>query len=304
MPLDPNKQLTTLTGARQTMMSWSKIIESREAVPEIYKTFFNAAPGETQEFPYTVLAPALDGFPRRTSEKLICYRDQTLYILERHSNRFSTLGYPVKTIQTVETGNVLLRSWVTISGVTIEGIAASTKVEFNAAVGERYFAPFLSKIRPAAIELDETSHGVEQAKFDALAAANFKLMNMGRASLIRGEKIIQLVFQPEIRKRAGAFFGWVFYKTITPAYLTILTDKEIVLVQEPERGIGGSAARYGCIQRYISLSNIRKITVNEQENNLLNLSIHLSQDKRVEKFFDLSTKQEMEQLWGEIEKLI
>lgn len=201
MPKDLKSQTSVLTGARQTMQAWSRVIESYEEVPEVYKDFFKTQVGNGQEFPYVVLAPALDKFPRWTTEKLICNRNETITILERRGKQVFAQGFPLKTIREVETGNVLLRSWITISGVTSEGISASSTVEFNAATGERYFSSFLKNIRPAPSGTDETELRTEQAKFDSLAVANFKLMNLGRSSLVRGEKVIQVVLQPEIRRR-------------------------------------------------------------------------------------------------------
>jgi hypothetical protein len=129
-------------------------------------------------------------------------------------------------------------------------------------------------------------------------------MNMARHSLVRGENVIQTFLQTEIRRRAWALFGWVFYKTITPAYLTILTDKELILIQDTERSAGNRAARYGGVQRYIPLRSILSVTLEEQENDLLALSIHLSSQESLTKFFEVSARHEVEQLRDEIAKLI
>ena len=304
MPNDLENQTSVLTGAKQTMLSWSRVIESYEAVPEVYKDFFKTQIGNYLEFPFVVLAPALDRFPHWTTEKLICNSNETITILERRGKQIVTIGFPLKTIREVETGNILLRSWVTIRGVTSEGVSASSTVEFNAATGERYFSSFLKNIRPAPGSADETELKAEQAKFDSLALANFKLMNLGRASLVRGENVIQIVLQAEIRKRAWALFGWAFYQTVTPAYLTILTDKELILIQDAERSAGKRAARYGSVQRYIPLKSILSVALAEQENDLLALSIQLSSDECLTKVFEVSAKREIEHLRDEIGKLI
>jgi len=56
-----DSQLSTLTGARQTMLSWSKVIESYEAVPEVFRGLYKMILGDEPQFPYTVFAPAIAG---------------------------------------------------------------------------------------------------------------------------------------------------------------------------------------------------------------------------------------------------
>jgi hypothetical protein len=67
-----NDRSAVLTGAKQTMASWSKVIESYEAIPAIYKDFFETKFADSQRFPYTLLTPSLAKPSGKTTEKLIC----------------------------------------------------------------------------------------------------------------------------------------------------------------------------------------------------------------------------------------
>ena len=94
MTSDSNSQLSTWTGARQTMSSWAKVIESPEAVPEVYRSSFNAVLGHEPTIPYTVFAPAIAGLRHRTTEKLLCEAHDTIYVWERVGDRVALTAYP------------------------------------------------------------------------------------------------------------------------------------------------------------------------------------------------------------------
>ena len=296
-----------LTGAAaQTMLSWAKHIESYDTVPEVYKGFFNTLLRDSQVFPFVALTPSFNGFSHKTTEKLVCDVNDTIYVLERSGSRITTKGYPLGAIRDIEVGVVLLDSWITISGVTSDGVSTTSTFEFNTTSG-RHFASLLNKIRPAANGSEETELSAELAKFDYLASSSFKFMNYARSSLVCGEKVIHTVWQPEIRARTVALPGWPFYRTLSMSHLIILTDKELILIREDERVSGNwgfrKRVRYGGIWQYIPLDSIVSVSLAKQANDLWALSIYLSEDGRLDRVFTASSKHEVAQLQDEIEKL-
>jgi hypothetical protein len=304
MSPDMNNQTAQLTGARQTMMSWSKVIESYEAVPEAYKSIFASNSNTGRAFPFTVLAPSLDRSTHNTSEKIIYEFDNAIHIAENKGGRISTQGYPLASIRDVEMGNILLKSWMTISGVTGAGTMSSSTIDFSASTEERCFTPFLNKIRPVPVGDDEPWKKVEQKKFDYLAPLNFKFMNFGRSCLIQGEKVIRIILQPEIREQSWSLLGYKFYRTVSPAHVIILTDKELILIYDDERTEANKGVRYGGVWRYIPLHNIASMSLTELPNDLMTLSITLSPEGEIKKIFQVSSKQELEQLQEELERVI
>lgn len=304
MSPDSKEQTPVLTGARQTMAAWSKVIETYDAIPDVYKSFFKTQLADNQKLPYIVLAPPLEKFLRRTTEKLVCDLDDAIHILERTGNKIVTKSYPYKTVRAVEVGNVLLSSWITISGVTSEGVVSSSTIEFSAATGERYFAVFLNKMRPAPQGADDTGLNAEKDKFNYLSALNFKFMNYGRNCLVRGENVSQIVLQPEIRKIALSWFGWMLYRTVSPAHLTILTDKELILIQDDEHMKDVRGARYGGVWQYLPLHNIVSVSLTEPLNDLFTLVVAITGDETRQQIFELPRKPELEQFRDKIGKLI
>ncbi|PKN91722.1 MAG: hypothetical protein CVU44_17560 [Chloroflexi bacterium HGW-Chloroflexi-6] len=292
-----------LTGARQTMLAWSKVIESYEEVPEIYRPFLNPILAASDHFPHIVLAPPLDKFLRKTNQKLICDSPDAIHILERSGSQVLKKSYPYQSVVMIEVGIILLNSWISVYGPTSEGQADHSTIEFNT-TGERHYSVFLKKIRPDPEENGESSLKAERDKFDHLSGPNFKFMNYARSSLLTGETVLQTVLQPEIRQAAWKIFGWTFYRTVSLAHLAILTDKELILIRDDERAKELRGSRHGGVWQYIPLSSIRAVSVAETDNGLLELSIGLSSGDALKKTFAAASKPELEQLRNKLQDRI
>ena len=298
-----NSQSTVLTGAKQTMASWSKVIEFYEFLPDIYKGFFEAQIVDGQQFPYTVFTPSFVKSRGKTTEKVVCDFNDAIHILEKKGSQVITKSYPYATIYTLEVGSILLSSWLTISGVTSTGAAGVSTVEFNTS-STRHFAPFLTKLRPASQGADEIKLRAEKDKFNYLSTLNFKFMNFGRNSQVYGGTVLQIVLQPEIKEPIWAMLGNMFQQTISTAHLTILTNQELILI----RDIGGDKdvrkRHYGGIWEYIPLRSLKSVTWSETKNGWLTFSITVFPNRTIEKLFAVSSKPELEQLCAQLQEMI
>ena len=290
-----------MTGARQTMTTWARVIDSFEPVPEVFKNSYQTLVERHGAAPYTVLAPA-QGSPRnkKSTERLLCDLGDTFYLLERSDAQVITTGYPYQDISSLELGNILLYSWFSINGPA--GAEAALTVEFNEAT-LRHFEPFFNKMRPAPAALEQSALKGEQAKFNYLSSENYKLMNFARESLVCGEKVIQSVYQPPNRQSVITVLGRHFYRTHFPAHLTILTDREVILLGEAERITENKRSKYGGIQRYLPLRSLVSAVVAQQPNDLLKFTFHVLPDVQVERLFDASHLEEIENLKKAIETL-
>jgi hypothetical protein len=302
MSNDVNQQEPVLTGGKQTMSSWSKIIESYDAIPVVYRSALDPQLANSKDFPHIVLIPPLDKFLRKTNQKLICDSGDSIQILERSGSQVIKKSYPYQTVAMLEFGSILLRSWISIYGPTSEGVMDSSTFEFNT-VSERHFSVFINKIRPASIGSDEDAFKTEQAKFDHLSSANFKFMNYGRGSLVMGQKVLQTTLQPEIREPAFKLLGWTFYRTVLLAHLTILTDRELIFIRDDEQGLGKKGVRHGGIWQYIPLRSIDSTSVEEESpDDLLTLVVNLSSGHTLKKSFAASGKTELENLRDKLQR--
>jgi hypothetical protein len=300
---DTNNQMSTWTGARQTMSSWSKIIEAPDAVPEVYRSSFNTVLGHEPTMPYTVFAPAIAGLRHRTTEKLLCEAHGTIYVWERVGNRVALAAYPTETISDLEMGEILLFSWITIGGVTQAGEVSATTIEFNTATS-RHYAHFVSLLRPAPDQRAGLTLDVEQAKFNRLAAEDFKFGGFACSSLVEGEQVRQIVWQPKIRKALTRLGKFTFYRTLSLPHVVILTDKELIVIQDDERTRESRGVRYGGKWRYVALKHIDAVALSAQGDDILTLSLTLAPGGRqLESIFAASRKEQIARLQASLENI-
>jgi hypothetical protein len=294
----PKPGVRFLSAAEQTMRAWARRIHLQEELPEIYRDFFKTLPQGT-EFPYTVLTPAYEGFLSKANPKLVCQLDQHLYVVEQRRKELAVTCFSNADINYIEIGTILLKSWITLSGVTPEGLASTTLKA--SAVTLPLFNPIVEKIR--AISAGPTADlAAERAKFNDLMNVHFKFMNYARRSLLPGEQVITSLLQPEIQTPVVKMFNQTFYKTLSPAHLTILTDHELIVISEDnERWVKG--ARYGGIWWYIPLHKITAVDLAEQTDNTLALSIHFPANDQITYLFTASNRPQVEALLTRLKPL-
>jgi hypothetical protein len=302
-----NLVLSSLTAAspglsadEQTRSTWAKAIESFDAIPGVYKEFFKPFLADGKIFPYTVLTPSYEKLIHPTTEKLICDLGSDIYVLERDGNTYTVQCYPIEGISYVEIGTILLYSWIKISGVGSHGDLISSTLKFNS-VTDYLFKPILERIRPAAANSGDATPNSESEKFDHLVLTNYKFMNYAKYSLLAGEKVIHTILQPEIRAGIQTFLGKIDYRIISPAHMSILTDRELIMIREDTSW--SEKTRYGGIWDYIPLTKIISLSLSGKGSNLLILSIHLPESAHLDFVFQASAKRDLDQLMEQFYEL-
>ncbi len=286
-----------MTGARQTMLSWARPIEAYDDLPALYRASFQALAGGAADFPYTLLAPPQEGAPEahRTAESVLCDLDDKLYVLEQIGSQIVTNGFSYSDICSLEVGNVLLYSWFSIQGRSLSGTAGALTVPFNEAT-LRHFTPFFQKMRPAFTPPAPAALLAEQAKFDPLAGQNFKLMSFARQSLLPGERVLQTIYQPGSRLSLLGWLGKRFAPAIPLSHLTILTDREVILIGDAEGIAERKRSKYGGVRRYLARRSFVSADLERRFDDLLILRLHFSPQVRVERRFDLERLADVENL--------
>ncbi|MCA9935018.1 MAG: hypothetical protein KC415_13885 [Anaerolineales bacterium] len=299
-----DSQLAPLTGARQTMLAWSQVIESFEDIPAPFKNAFEPIWDEKRPFPYTVFAPSIAGLRHKTTEKLLCDHNGSITVWEHNGDHLTVNTYPIEQITDIEVGYILLFSWITISGVTKTGEPASSTIEFNTAT-TRYFIPFVNKLRPAPIDAIPHVQSTERAKFDYLERQDFKFMNFAIDSLAGDEKVLHTLWQPKMTRPILKLGQRALERTIALAHLAILTDKELIMIQDDERSRENRGVRYGGKWQYIALRHIKTVSLQEQSDKALLLSLTLTPGERPLSFlFAAQQQQSLIQLQDKLEALL
>ncbi len=255
--------------------SWARLVRTGDEVPEAFRDKFNEITKKTAGFPYTVFAPPDRWGRRRANSKLLSLVDTKLLVFEKIKKEIRVTGYCYNDIYRLERGKCLLYSWLRINATKGQTTAGET-IEYNTVV-EKIFSPVINRIRREISSCDTTSlvcPDSEQTKFDYLNFINYKFMNFGRQSILPGEKVTRIVYQPEIKEQLFRRF----WKYLSPSQIIILTDKELIVIKESDKNRHFS---YGGIWNYIPLNRVSKITCNENgKGNLNEATIHLSNQEQ------------------------
>ncbi len=297
----PQSQSPVLTAAAQTMSAWSKVLETHNELPAVYVDTFDQYFSREDDFPHVILTPALDKFPHHATEKLICDTNEIIYIFERQTNHVIPISYHYNDIAHAELGIILLDSWLTLTGKTAQGESATITIEFNT-TSLRYFANILKKLRPAVTGTPEMLE-IERDKFNYLSPINFKFMNYARESLVAGETVLQTLLQPEIREPSWTLFGHTFYKTAALTHLIVLTDQELILIQEAQRQTEFRKFEYGGTWQYIPLRSIESVQWTRLTQERVSLTIQGSAYSTITSLFEASQMPALEHLCQQVQRL-
>jgi hypothetical protein len=246
------------TSVPPSMRMWARRLTSYEEVPS---GFLDAFPESTDKFPYTVLIPEeqLSPFHKKQNAMLLCLDHDKLVILESVRGKAVATSYPLHTTMYLEHGRVLLKSWLKISSSW-----HSTIIRFNT-VSEQVFGPIIEAIRPASSyaepeQLRLAKHQQELSRLGYLWKTDFKLFNLSKQSIKPGETILETVYQPEIHIPALTLFRKAVLSKYLTKHLAILTDKELILVQESKRTKTLKELLYGGVFTYIPRSQIKSVS--------------------------------------------
>ncbi len=289
----------------QTRLSWARPATAYSEVPGLFQPFFDAFPPEEREpFPYAVISPSYKGFLQPEKEKLICRIDGNLYVVEQKADGLMSTSFPAAQIRYIETGSILLSSWFTICGIDSRGNPASTTLKFNS-VTEHLFSPFVEWFRTVVNPAGRTAEpAAETSPFDALADVNFKFMNYGRKTVPPGEPVLQFVLQPEIRAAAFTFLGFSITRRIATAHLAILTESDLIWIRDDPSQQTMARSPYGGIWNYIPLAGIESVSLIPVEDDLLELSVHLSGQERLKIPYAATKKTEADKMCRRISERI
>ncbi|MBI9048979.1 MAG: hypothetical protein JEZ00_06160 [Anaerolineaceae bacterium] len=281
MSTNGQKNSQLMTGAAQTMLTWSRVINSIDEMPEIYHANFQEIRKEQIDFPYIVLNPALKNQRNKPTERLLILIDQTLYVLEKRGKKVIQDHMLLHPQIDLEMGNALLYSWMTFRDLTETHETHKITITFNAAT-VRHLEPILFKVRKITSMLNEKATLPNQ---QAVLLADFKFNHFAKESLPANADVRSSLWQPTILKQIFKIFGRVFYQHITLAHNLFLTDQELIIIWDDEQSVENRGVRYGGIRRFIPLSMISSMSVENANQQYCTLVIQLIGTETIEHLF-------------------
>lgn len=268
------------------MQTWARVIESVADAPGDFRAALDVLEKRLGEFPYAVFAPRMDGPGSTHKRRVLCHADETISICEETNGEVTEISLRYADISVLEVGNILLYSWFSIWGKSTRGEEIALTVEFNEST-QRHFEPFFAQMRPAGEK--GADRAAEHAKLSFLSSDNFKFMNFACQTLIPGERVLHTVYQPIRREALVAFLGRAFYRTIFPAHLLLLTDRELILIGEAEHVAEKNRGKYGGTLRYIPLRLLESVDEEPISGDLKKVVIRMKFGPPVERLFDSSS---------------
>ena len=275
----------------QIRLSWLAKVKTFDDVPDVYRDTFEKVVVDG-EFPYTLLTPSYAGFNIQGCEKLVFCMGGKVVELAEKAGQVRLVSYPIEDVLYVEIGRALLHSWVKIFRITDSGALITAEYKFNT-VSESLFTPIVSKIRLANGAPKRGLPEIEQSRLDFLYQENMKLMNYVRRSMLLDEKFVQIVLQPEIHKEIVRLFGKVYSVTANLAHISVLTDQELILIEEGAGESGDEEIRYGGVYRYVPLNKITSLEIVPDKNGTFTLSIQLFGGVCLKSVFSKAKEQEV-----------
>lgn len=271
-------------------ITWARRLMSYDQVPEAFQPVF---PEYEEHFPYTLLVPAFrPTLFLRGNRKIICLYENHFVLLETVRNEIKTSSGMFTDVLYLERGMILLQSWLEI--VTLSG---TLSIRFNSA-NDPLFEPVIERMRQgmSGSHPDDVASGEDKpgaAKLDYLRIVNLKYMNYGKRSIRSDDSVIGVVYQPERCIQEFGLFNRPVFRRYTTDHLSILTEKELILIKEEKRvKTGREGMDYGGVFTYIPRCQIDGISfIPDAENSNCIMEVTLPGDTRLASEYSLANEE-------------
>ncbi len=280
-----------------TMKAWAIKIEEEASVPENFQEMMSRIVSKLEVFPYTIFAPKNDKTGKPDQDTLLVMTAENIYVLEDQGGKISTASFFMKEIQMVQMGTVLLESWISIWGKSA-GEYISCTLYFDTVL-EELFEEVLNKIRNKALQLSPEPKKEGSKELDYLKEISEKFYNYGKFSLLPGQEIQNSAYQPMAyvgKSKNSAEFQ-------TAPHLMILTEKEVILIEEAKQEQKSTSQKYSGVWSYIQIPHISNIE-EQLEGEWMKLKIFLEGQKPKQIDYDPKNKLDAQNLTQNLKKKI
>jgi len=246
------------------MRTWARRVETLAEVPPAFQA---AYPQPHEPIPYTIYLPEdkLSKAQARNAQ-LLCLFAEHLVVLEKQQEEIVSYACEFGDVFAMQRGLILLNSWL-----QIRAAAGLIRLPFNTAV-ETLFMPVIERIRQAAVRVaaygDVNGLGAatkpDLSPFDFLDRVNYKFMNYGRASIRPHDTIHGVIYQPDVTLQTLRFLKRTVYRQYKTAHLAVLTDNELILIQEAKAVRTNFDATHGGVFTYIPRRQIMDVSFVER----------------------------------------
>lgn len=233
-------------------------------IPAHYRALFS----ENEEIPYMIYLPGSSSVLFKRKEKLIVLSHNRLILYE--GNPASVQEIYFDEILFIEHGKMLFSFWLTI-------VCESQTYTIRYNRGENDFFPVMDSIRLKSYQVEKQiftpEDYQERKKINWLSNMHYKFMNTAKRSLLPGQRIVEALFQPSYTFQKNPYLQ--FMKHVYNPHLCMMTDNELILIQERKTIRTMTYDQYSVKKLFIPYQNIQSIH-RKEDNNHETLQIILS----------------------------
>jgi hypothetical protein len=270
-----------MTGSVQTMLTWVRVLESKEEIPQHYQHNIESF-HLLEPFPYTLLVPPLKNQRNKPAERLLVLIQNVLHVFEKRGKKIISDQIALHPALDMEMGNALLYSWITLRETNANNQSHIITIPFNTATA-RHLNPIIDLIKP--VSPTTATQQNHTPPHQNLVHADFKYNAFARDCISKDSSVINSLWQPTLKKALFQLFSKTFYRNIATAHYSILTQQELILLWDDEYSVENRGVRYGGIRRFIPRELICDISAVKNNGDYCRLLIQLSSNENIEWIF-------------------
>ena len=218
--------------------TWARLITDSELyfeIPEDLRDIYEAEAGAGfNPAVYLIYCPVNERKRRPLSEKLLYILNDVLIYLEREREGIRRRSFAAGDIRVLETGFVLLDSWMVLAGKSGEELETVT-IYYNRVVAG-FFEELTRRMRMLALGYSDPPE-YDNSLSQQMQKASYKYMNYTRNIIFVNEGFLKHAYQPLVMGRKFK----IFRAAITNEHMLVLTREELIQLTEGR----GFIDRYG-----------------------------------------------------------
>jgi hypothetical protein len=281
--------------SQNTMSQWPIKVKRPEQIPESFVEELDKAFGAA--WPYTVFIPPSKWDADGKRSKVFSMLDDGVMYFEDMKTEVKQLFYPFENILYVEMGRMLLSSWMTIHGI-VGGQYRQSTVSYNT-VRDDLFDPIIKRIRTQISPGKSLLEGENGERLSDLKQLDMEFLNYTKQSLLPGEKIINIIYQPKVLDESGMSIEMLPEHT----HAVVLTDNELILIKEDNHKYKNIHSNYGVIRDFIPLAHIRNVMTESQQTGV-RMHVNIEDRDEVDRVFEQTQSERLANLIQKFKSLM
>ena len=281
--------------SQNTMSQWPVQVKRPDQIPDSFCEVLDERFGA--KWPYSIYIPPSKWDAEGKRPKVFSMVEDGIMYFEDVKTEVKEVFYPYKNILYVEIGRMLLSSWMTIHGM-VDGTYRQSTISYNT-VRDDLFDPIIEKIRaqisPEASVLEDQNG----ERLSDLKQLDLKFLNYTKQSLLPGEKIVNIIYQPKIQEASGKLMKALPEHT----HAVVLTDNELILIKEDNHKYKNVHSNYGVVKDFIPLDHITKLTTDLLDSSLT-MHVEVDEKDKLDRVFSEDQSDRVNQLISKFKRFM